>query len=673
MTKTGILFRWSLGVLAVLLLSEPVQGENWPRTIQVPEGAVRVYQPQLESFEDNRLTCRSAVGVLPDGFDQPVFGAVWLSAQVATDRDSRMVYFSEVNVPDAKFTQARPEQIEKLKSIILQNTPNWDLEISLDRLLTMLNAAVKEKRTVSDLKHAPPKVIFRKSPAVLVVLDGHARLSKTATSGVQRVVNTPYLMLFDEASATYYLKGGTRWFRCTDIPGSMQLAQVVPPVVQEAVKEFENPFVDPATEAAVPIVPEVIVVEEPAELIVTAGEPKYASLEGGGLLYVSNTSSDVFQHAMSQDYYILLSGRWYRTTLLGSGMWEYVKPDSLPPAFSRIGTDSPKGHVLCSVAGTVQADDAVMNTYIPQTAAIDRKRASLTVEYDGPPEFKAVEGLDVAYAMNTSSAVFRVKGRYYCCQDAVWFEADTVSGPWRVCGQVPDEIYKLPPSCPHYPVRFVQVYDASSEVVYTGYTPGYTGCYVVNGAVVYGTGYAYRGWYRGDVYPRPSTFGYAAGYDRRTDTWGLNAGYRDWCGRRVADFGYRNVHFDITQNTTVFRNLYYDKDYAKRPSGKPRPAEKPVEEPADQTNNVYAGPKGDVYRRQDERWQVHTEDGWQMKGASGGVYETQPSTAIEEPQEWDWSNTNLEIQYQIRDRGNRRTRDYTRHRPSQLPAGGRTQ
>jgi len=33
-----------------------------------------------------------------------------------------------------------------------------------------------------------------------------------------------------------------------------------------------------------------------------------------------------------------------------------------------------KGFVLVSVAGTQQAREAVMDTYIPQTAAIDRRK-----------------------------------------------------------------------------------------------------------------------------------------------------------------------------------------------------------------------------------------------------------------------------------------------------------
>ena len=47
-----------------LLYSVSVAQDGWPRTISVPEGEVTIYQPQLESFEDNFITGRAAVAVI---------------------------------------------------------------------------------------------------------------------------------------------------------------------------------------------------------------------------------------------------------------------------------------------------------------------------------------------------------------------------------------------------------------------------------------------------------------------------------------------------------------------------------------------------------------------------------------------------------------------------------
>ena len=63
---------------------------------------------------------------------------------------------------------------------------------------------------------------------------------------------------------------------------------------------------------------------------------------------------------------------------------------------------------------------------------------------------------------------------------------------------------QIPPSNPTYNAKYVKVYDATPDTVTVGYTPGYTGSYVDNGTVVYGTGYDYSGLCRpGGLYPAP--------------------------------------------------------------------------------------------------------------------------------------------------------------------------
>ena len=59
-------------------------------------------------------------------------------------------------------------------------------------------------------------------------------------------------------------------------------------------------------------------------------------------------------------------------------------------------------------------------------------------------------------------------------------------GPWAVAASVPAVIYAIPPSSPVHYVTYVRVYAATPQVVYVGYTPGYTGTIVsVDGVVVY--------------------------------------------------------------------------------------------------------------------------------------------------------------------------------------------
>jgi hypothetical protein len=125
-------------------------------------------------------------------------------------------------------------------------------------------------------------------------------------------------------------------------------------------------------------------------------------------MYMSNTDSDVLLYIKSQEHYVLLAGRWYAGSKL-QGPWQYVPGEELPPDFGRIPEDSEMGTVLYAVPGTDIAKEAVLDAQIPQTAAIDRKKATLSVEYDGEPKFEAIKGTKMAYAVNTAprSSVLR--------------------------------------------------------------------------------------------------------------------------------------------------------------------------------------------------------------------------------------------------------------------------
>ena len=220
------------------------------------------------------------------------------------------------------------------------------------------------------------------------------------------------------------------------------------------------------------MVPHIIVATEPSELIVTEGEPEYSVITGTDLLYIRNTPNDVFMDIKSRQYYVVLAGRWYRSPSLSEGAWRHVPSQKLPAAFYQIPAGSEKGHVLTFIADTKQAEEAVMEAQIPQTAAIKRSEARIEVSYDGAPKFERIHGTDIDYAVNTSSQVLRIRDRYYACQQAVWFVSDSPIGPWVVSDYRPQDVDSIPPDSPVYNVKYVYVYDSTPEEVYTGYAPG---------------------------------------------------------------------------------------------------------------------------------------------------------------------------------------------------------
>ncbi len=520
---------WLAPVVSVLLLVAPMavaEDVGWPVEIQAEGGwTVTLYQPQVDSLEGTHLETRAAVSVVGPGVPEPVFGAVWITARLDIDRDRRLVRVESVQVPQVRFAEASEEAKQKLASLLEREIPTWDIEVSLDRFIADLEADTA-RASVQGLNHEPPTILLATEPAMLVVIDGEPVLRDIPgqvgqSHKVRYVVNTPFAVMYDPRSEYYYLSGGEDlWYRAADIKGPWQVTRAIPSTVKFLAPGQDGGAERPPGNGGPP--PRVIVAFEATELIVTAGEPRWQTLPGLGLLYLSNADRQVVRDEAGGSVYVVLSGRWYRSGSL-EGPWQFVEPDQLPASFREIPADSSIGSVRAHVAGTQEALEAVLDAQIPETAAVKRD-ATIRVRYDGPPQFEPIEGTDLEYAANTSSQVIKVAEAYYCCEQGVWYEAPRPSGPWKVCDRVPDAIYGIPPSNRNYNVTYVRVYEATPEVVHVGYTPGYMGSYTYGGCTVYGTGWHYPGWYGDSYYPGQSTWGFYSAYNPWTGAWGFGVG-----------------------------------------------------------------------------------------------------------------------------------------------------
>ena len=164
-----------------------------------------------------------------------------------------------------------------------------------------------------------------------------------------------------------------------------------------------------------------------------------------------------------------------------------MSSDALPQAFKDIPPNSSKGEARASVAGTEEAQEAVLDASIPQTAAVKVGPApDVSISYDGQPQFQSVSGTDMQYSVNTSDPVFQEGTTYYACKDGVWYTATNPNGPWSVSLSTPGDIDKLPPANPHYNTKYVYIYQTTPQVVYVGYTPAYMGTYIWGPTVIYG-------------------------------------------------------------------------------------------------------------------------------------------------------------------------------------------
>jgi hypothetical protein len=658
-------------VVAVLVaLPLVAQDEGWPKEIEEGEYTVTLYQPQVDVFTEDLIEGRAAVSV-KKGAAEPTFGAVWIRARLATDRDTRNVDILTVEVPTVRFPEATEEEQRQLAELLEREIPTWDLDLSFDRLLASLEILEGQVHEL-ELKNDPPKIIIANQPSLLVLIDGEPKLEDVEGSKLRRVVNTPFLIVYDQQSRAYYLSANEGWFSAREVMGPWRPEPSLPsevvaitPPLPEATKEDEEAPKDART-------PQIVVSTEPAELIFIDGDPAMKPIENTDLLYVSNTDSDVVFDIGAQRYYVLLSGRWFSSSSLATAAWTFVRPDELPETFASIPLDSENGHMLVSVAGTEQAREAVLDAAIPQTAAV-KLDATTAVEYDGTPKFEPVEGTDMTYAVNTESQVIRYRDSYYSCDDGVWYVASGPTGPWKVATEIPKEIYDIPPSNPNHNVTYVHVYETTPEVVYVGYTPGYVGSYPYHGCMMYGTGWYYRPWWGHYYYPRPAT-------------WGFHVRYNPWYGWSFG-VSYSNGPFHLTIGTGGsygwwgpgwyrpypwygYRHGYragYHQGYwqgywrgahagASRPptgGARPRPATLPSNNiynraenankvvdtrdkmarkhpnvAQDHANNVLTDRDGNIYRRnQDGTWDRRDKGGWSTTDLPS--VETRPATGAQ--------------------------------------------
>ncbi len=521
--------------------------DTWPRTETVGSDTFVMHQPQVDNWTGNRIDLYAAVEVKTAAKKESNYGVVWFHARTEVDKVNRQVTLDQIQMDKVKFP-VQPDKEASLGELLDKKLPGLSKTISLDRLEAALEAAEVTAKTV-EVKNDPPKVIHSNKPSMLILIDGKPQLAAIDGSSLQRVINTNAVLLFDASKQTYYLRVQDFWLKAKELNETWRNADKLP----DDVKKVEATLASNAAEQSAgaqpsstraasqspqsnepgkttgkPAITPVIYVEEgPAELIETQAEPQFTAIPGTRLQYAANTNGSLF--LLDGQYYILLSGRWFQSSSL-EGPWAFVTREAMPPDFAKIPVDSPKATVLASVPGTPQSKEGLIANSIPQTAAITRSEAKLSVAYDGNPDFQPIEGTSMSYAKNTSAAVIKTSHNgYYCVEAGVWFSAQGPQGPWQAADSVPAEIYNIPPNSPLYYVTYVKIYNSTPEVIYVGYTPGYYGTVVSasTSTVVYGTGWYYAPYITSTTwYGWPYTYGVGAGFVYTTEAgWSFGFGF----------------------------------------------------------------------------------------------------------------------------------------------------
>ncbi len=576
--RTYILTAW----MAVCLLpgsmaqTDMSQDIGWPRQVADSKATLIYYQPQIDKWDNyKKLSGRIAFGITPAG-KQEVLGVASFTCDTKTDKEARTTYLHDITYTDVRFPSLDAQAAASMKQFFLERMPVSTEPISMDRILAELNSQGQSKGKGVPVKNDPPKIFYSASPAILLIVDGEPVFSPIEKTGMQFVVNTNWDLFFEKSTKKYFLLVNDVWLTATKLPGPWTQTRTLPKDMSSlpSGQNFDDvkQQIPPHTATDVP---DVYYSDVPAELILTEGTPVFSKIPGTGLLYVSNSDDDLFIDETQNQYYILLSGRWFRSKAFG-GPWTYAG-NNLPADFSHIPEDSPKGHVLASVPGTVEASDAVMLAQIPTTVVVNRAQAEAQAKatYDGTPVFSPIPGTTLQYATNTQDKILKVGDLYYMCFQAVWFVSTSPTGPWKTADSVPKEIYSIPPSSPVYNVTYVTQTNPTATTVESSSTSGYLGAFIigvaigaiVGTAIVYGTGWYYPPylyWRPGALYPvyhpwpctygvsaryNPWTGGFAAGrrvygpygamgtaawYNPATGRYGRSASVQGWYGGRTA-------------------------------------------------------------------------------------------------------------------------------------------
>ena len=502
---------------------------GWPRGYSLPsEAQVIMYQPQVASWEGQKhLVALSAVSFIAKDQQKPVLGTVKIEADTSVSLERSLVKFTSLRFSETNFPTLSKEQTREIVAELEKNIPDEDRIIDLNRVLVQVDKSQIAPKNVAGLKSDPPKIFLSKTPAILLGFDGDPIWSPIKDNELKFAVNTNWDVFQYGPTALYYLRNDTSWLMATDLKGPWSSTTKLPESFSKLPaddnwKDVKANLPGKPTSKA----PTVYFSTEPAELILIDGEPKYVPVPGTGLLWVSNTESDLFALGKDGPLFYLVSGRWFRAPNF-NGNWVFATPQ-LPEVFKSISLEHPRSRVLASVPGTQQAAEAVLLAQVPQIARVNKKEIKgPDVVYQGEPQYEAIQGTQLQRAVNTDKDIIKVGDTYYMCYQGIWFMANTPKGPWTLASSVPDEIYKIPVSSSAHNVTYVTVEQDDNDdddwVTYAA-VAGYTGVMIGWGCAVWGSGWYYPPYYYGGYYPiyYPywRTYGYGSWYNPYTGIYG---------------------------------------------------------------------------------------------------------------------------------------------------------
>ena len=440
---------------------KPIDG-GWPRMYSLPsEGSILVYQPQISSWEkQSHMVAFSAVSYRSKSGEKPALGTIKIEADTKVALDDRLVSFQKMKIAEASFQTLSKEQVREIIATIDKAIPRRRTRDcarshpgqcrqerdraeergrhqsrSAHHFLQQDACGGRQPRWRTDLEPDQGK-----RPEVR----GQHELGPVSARSVQHVLPAQQRHVAESQRRQGTVDG--RRQRCPTASPSCR-PKTTGRTSRRTCRANRPRRFRRSSSASSP----------PSSSCSLASQSTCWS-RARGLLWVSNTESDVFRMGKTGPVYYLVAGRWFSAPDF-TGPWTFATP-TLPEDFKKIPLEHDRSRVLASVPGTDQAAEAVLVAQIPQTARVNKKETKAPdVAFQGDPQFTPIEQTTVQRAVNTDKDVFKIGESYYMCYEGVWFVGKSASGPWEVASSVPQEIYKIPVSSPANHVTYVTIED----------------------------------------------------------------------------------------------------------------------------------------------------------------------------------------------------------------------
>src|SRR5271166_2819578 len=169
-----VLIACALGApMSALAQTSPVGApppDPWPRSVDLGDAQVLVYQPQINSWTDNQLNFRAALALKPAHAKADTFGVIFATTRTQVDKVLRTVTFENLKISKIDFPTL-PNRGAAYATELQTQFAASIRTISLDRLESSLALAGIKPPMVA-VQNNPPWVIVSYSPAILVPIDG---------------------------------------------------------------------------------------------------------------------------------------------------------------------------------------------------------------------------------------------------------------------------------------------------------------------------------------------------------------------------------------------------------------------------------------------------------------------------------------------------------------------